>query len=265
MSLKSLAQGRTDILKIDPRQIHIKSNWNSRDFNDPDNIEAVNVIARSIAEIGYKANKPLTVSYEEDKCWLINGETRLRAAMQAIAAGVDLKVIPCVPAERFANEADRIFDQSLDNSGRPFKDLEQARCYKRLIDLGWQQGDIAKRAGISASRVSQILGLLRLPEPIKAMVVAGNVSTTLAAQTVAAEGATEAEKVLKEGLEQAKAQGKNKVTAAQVGNGPIRQPNIRTAVIDAFEYADVDDSADDFIVIKMPVEKFEVLRKLLGL
>lgn len=263
MSLKSLAQGRTDILKIDPRAIHIKDGWNSRDFNDPDNIEAVNVIARSIAEIGFKHNKPLTVSFEDGKCWLVNGETRLRAAKQAISNGVDLKAIPVVPAERFANEADRIFDQSLDNSGRPFKDLEQARCWKRLIDLGWQQGDIAKRAGISASRVSQILGLLRLPEPVKAMVVAGNVSATMAQQTVASEG-TAAEKVLKDGLAKAQAEGKTKVTAAHV-EGTTRQPNIRTAVIDAFEYSDVNDDADDVVVIKMPLDKWEVLKSVLKL
>lgn len=263
MSLKELSQGRTDVFKIDPRIIHIKDGWNSRDFNDPDNIEAVNIIARSIAEIGYKQNKPLTVSYEDGKCWLVNGETRLRAAKQAIANGVELKTVPVVPAERNANEADRIFDQSLDNSGRPFKDLEQARCWKRLIDLGWQQGDIAKRAGISASRVSQILGLLRLPESVKAMVVAGTVSATMAQQTVASEG-TDAEKVLKNGLAKAQAEGKTKVTAAHV-EGTTRQPNIRTAVINAFEYADIDDSAEDFVVIKMPADKFEVLRKLLEL
>lgn len=259
--LASVSEGRGgDILKVNPKNINIKPGWNARDFNDPENIEAVNVIARSIAEIGFKANKPLTVCWEDGKCWLLNGETRLRGALQAIANGVDLKTIPVLNTDRFANEADRIFDQSLDNAGRPFKDLEQARNWKRLVDLGWQQGDIAKRAGISASRVSQILSLLTLPEPVKAMVTAGEVSAGLAVQTVNASASpSAAEKTLKQGLEAAKAEGKSKVTAANI-SGEARKVNIRTLVKEALDCSDVDDDASEFVVIKMPYENWKKLR-----
>lgn len=257
--LASVTEGRGDIFKIDPRKIKIKPNWNARDFTDPDNIEAVNVIARSVAEIGFKSNKPITVKWEDSEVWLVNGETRLRGVMQAIANGVDVKTVPCVAADRYANEADQVFDQCLDNAGRPFKDLELARNFKRLLDLGWQQEDIAKRAGKTQGWVSQTLALLTAPVAVQKMIVAKEVSPTVAMQVVREQGA-KAEQVLKNGLKAAKAEGGTKVQASHVG-----KMSISKAIKDAIEFSDIDDSAEDIVVIKMPAEKWEVIRELLKL
>ena len=267
--LASIAEpGRMDILKVDPRKINIRPGWNARDFNDPDNIEAIETIARSIAEIGFKANKPLTVMWEDGKCWLLNGETRLRGALKAIENGVELKSVPVVAGDRYANEADRIFDQGLDNSGRPFKDLEQARNWKKLTDLGWDQADIAKRAGISQGRVSQILSLLKLPESTKKMITLGQVSPSLAAQVVAAAPTPSAAEVaLKAGLEAAKAEGKDKIKPAHLeGTTAVaaNKPNIRTVIHEALDSSDVDDDALEFVVIKMPTEQWQKLRDSSG-
>ena len=40
---------------------------------------------------------------------------------------------------------------------------------------------------------------------------------------------------------------------------------IEAAVKEAFEYSDVDDSEDDIVVIKMPMEQWEAIRKALKL
>jgi len=118
---------------------------------------------------------------------------------------------------------------------------------------------------MSAGRVSQILELLTMPEGVKSMVVNGNVSATMAMTTCKNVG-TEAEQALKKGLETAKAEGKTKIKPAHLeGASEPRKKQLKTVVVDAFEYSDIDDEAEDFVIIKMPFEQWELLRKAAGL
>lgn len=256
--LASISEGRSDIHRINPRLINVKAGWNSRDFKDPDNINHIEMLAKSIAEVGVK--EPLTVNWEDGKAWLEDGECRLRATLYAIEfLKADIKTIPCKVGDRYANEADRLFGQRLRNSGKPFTALEDAKLFKRLLDMGWQQGDIAKKAGISAGRVSQILDYNTMPEGVKTMVQNGQVSPSTAMVVIKAEG-TKAEAALKQGI--AANEGK-KVTARQVSGEP--KVNVKAACREAFEYADIDDDDSEVVVIKMPTEQFEIIRKVLGL
>jgi len=263
--LASISEGRSDIHRIAPHNIHVKSGWNSRDFKDPSNIEHVEMLAKSIAEVGVK--EPLTVNWEDGKAWLEDGECRLRATLYAIEfLKADIKTIPCKVGERYANEPDRLFNQHLRNSGKPFSILENAKLYKRLLDMGWNQGDIAKRAGVSAARISQVLDYNTLPEGVKTMVHNGQVAPSTAMAVVKAEG-TAAEAALKQGIAVAQAEGKTKVMQRHVGEatGGVPKVNKAVAVKEAFEYADIDDTDSEIVVIKMPQEQFEIIRKVLGL
>ncbi len=269
--LASVSEGRSDIHRINPKLLHVKSGWNSRDFKDPANIEHIETLAKSIAEVGVK--EPLTVNWEDGKAYLEDGECRLRATLYAIEfLKADIKTIPCKVGERYSNEADRLFNQHLRNSGKPFSIMESAKLYKRLLDMGWNQGDIAKKAGVSAARISQVLGFNTLPEGVKAMVHNGSVAPSTAMAVVKAEG-TQAEAALKQGLTVAQSEGKTKVMQRHVGeatgevpssNGTVKV-NKANAVKEAFEYADIDDTDNEIVVIKMPVEQFEIIRKVLGL
>lgn len=263
--LASLTEGRADLLKIDPRKLNIKVGWNTRDMNDPTNIEHVDTLAKSISEIGVKV--PLICYWEDGKAYVSSGHCRLAGAMRAIEVyKADVKTVPVIIDDRYSNEADRIFSQIIHNEGKPFTQLEKAKVYKKLLDLGWEQGDIAKKEGISQGRISQVLDLLRMPEPVKAMVTAGQVSPTLAAQVVnAAPTPTAAEKALKAGLEAAKADGKDKIKPAHLeGTTAAQKPNLRTIIHDALDSSDVDDDAEDFVVIKMPQELWAKLRESSG-
>jgi ParB/RepB/Spo0J family partition protein len=262
--LASISEGRSDIHRINPKLIKVKQNWNSRDFKDPANVEHVQMLAQSIAEVGVK--EPLTVNWEDGQAWLEDGECRLRATLYAIdTLKADIKTVPCKVGERYSSEADRLFSQQLRNSGKPFSVLEQAKLFKRLLDYGWQQGDIAKKAGISAARVSQILDFNTMPEGIKTMVQNGQVAPTTAMTIVKQEG-TKAEEQLKQGLQQAQAEGKSKVTQAHVAEatGAAPKVNVKAACREAFEYAAIDDE-QEIVVIKMPAEQFEIIRKVLEL
>lgn len=262
--LASISEGRSDLFKIDPRKIEIKEGWNSRDMADPENIAHVDMLAQSIVEIGVR--EPITVNWEGGKAYVTDGHCRLLATMRAINQyKAEIKTIMVKTEDRYSNEADRVFSQIVRNNGKPFSAMEKAKVYKKLIDMGWQQGDIAKKEGVTSGRVSQILGLLTLPEPIKQMVVAGQVSPTMAVQTVRASGGdgTKAEQDLKAGLAVAAETGKGKVTATFMPAG--EKINIKSAMQEAFEFADIDDSDEEVIVVKFPADKWAIVSKILEL
>lgn len=267
--IKSLAEGRSDIFKVDPRKLHIKSNWNGRDFNDPLNQEHVEMLARSIAEVGVQ--EPLTVYWEDGKAWLSDGECRLRGALLAIERGSDLKTIPVKTENRYANEADRLFSQILRNSGKPFSQMEQAKVFKRLLDMGWQQNDIATKAGLSASRISQVLDLLTMPEPIKQMVTNGQVSASMAQKAVAQHNPAAAVQILQDAVAVAESEGKQRALPKHV-EAPVeparrqRSVTVEQAMKAAFEASEIEwVDASDTVLVQMPEQHWLIVRELLKL
>lgn len=177
MGLKDFSEGRTDLYKVDPRKLQIKQGWNTRDFSDPANAAHVEELAKSIAEIGVK--RALIVNVESDIPYVVDGECRYRAVMLAIERGADIKTVPVVGEDRFANEADRLFGQLIYNSGKPFGPIENARLFKRLLDMGWQQKDIATKSGMTGGRVSQLLELLILPISLQKFITEGKASANM--------------------------------------------------------------------------------------
>lgn len=175
-SLKEMGK-RSEYYQIDPRKLQIRADWNSRDFSDPANIAHVEELAKSIAENGVR--EPLKVYLEKDVPYITNGECRYRAVMLLIERGVDIKAVPVIAEDRLSNEADRLFTQFISNSGKPFGPIENARLFKRLLDMGWQQQGIAKKTGFSGGRVSQLLELLRLPQVLQKFIIEGKASASM--------------------------------------------------------------------------------------
>jgi ParB/RepB/Spo0J family partition protein len=177
MALKDFSEGRTDQYKIDPRKLQIKDGWNTRDFSDPANIAHIEELSKSIAEMGVK--RALVVNVENDVPYVVDGECRYRAVMLAIDRGADIKTVPVVGEDRFANDADRLFGQLIYNSGKPFGPIENARLFKRLLDMGWQQKDIATKSGMTGGRISQLLELLILPISLQKFITEGKASANM--------------------------------------------------------------------------------------
>lgn len=267
--LKSIAEGRSDIYRVDPRKIKVRPNWNGRDFADPANIEHVDMLAQSIKAVGVK--EPLTVAWENGEAWLVDGECRLRAAIRAIEhyKATDLKTVPVKGEDRYANDADKLFSQIIRNSGKPFSAMERAKVFKRLLDLGWKQADIATKSGLTGSMVSQALNLLTMPEPIKQMVTEGKVSASMAVATLKDHNPANAVKVLNDAIATANAEGAAKAMPKHVAvtvaptepKTPMVRGELEKIVKNAFEYSDVDDSDEVVVVIKMPAEQWEAIRK----
>lgn len=177
MAIKDIANGRSDLYRVDPAIIQIKPDWNSRDAADPANAEHIATLAASIKEIGVK--KPLVCYMEGDVVYVSDGHCRLAAVMQLVKAGVEIKSVPVMVEDRHSNEADRIFSQIVHNSGKPLTGIEQANVFKRLIALGWAQKDIAAKAGMSGGRVSQLLELLTLPVVLQKFITEGKASASM--------------------------------------------------------------------------------------
>lgn len=279
--LASISEGRSDIHRIDPRLLKIKDNWNCRDEQSAETKAHIEMLALSIAEIGVQ--EPVTVYWEDNTAWISDGHCRLWATMLAIKNGADIKTIPAKSEQRYANEADRLFSQIIRNAGKPFSQMEQAKVYKRLLDMGWQQQDIARKAGLSPARISQVLDLLALPELIKQMVTNGEVSASMAVNTVAVHNPQKAVQVLQDAVAIAKEAGKAKAMpkhlngAAEGATVPatkspkkVRDLDAAKVCHEAFEYALVDeeqinDQGEAVVVVTFPVEWFEKMREALKL
>jgi len=212
--LKNFAAGRSDLLQIDPRIIKVDPGFNARDFSTPENAQHVEWLMSSIIENGVK--EPLTVRLHQGEVILVNGESRLRAALKAIEAGNDIKTVPCQADDRYANDADRTAELITRNSGKPLTPLEQASVCKRLLNFGWAQTQIAKKIACTDSYVSHLLSLTALPEEAKAMIRSGEVSASNALSTVKADGEADGVAALKTAVEKAKASGKKKATARTI-------------------------------------------------
>ena len=105
---------------------------------------------------------------------------------------------------------------------------------------------------MTGGRISQILELLTMPESIKAMVAAGEVSASMAIQTVKAEGSDKATEKLTTAVTAAKAEGKTRAMPKHTGE---RGPSAIKIVKDAIEQAILAgrlDESEDLVTLSFP-------------
>lgn len=222
--IQSIASGRTDVYRLDPALILIRPNWNGRDFNDPTNKDHIEQLAKSIASVGVKT--PLRVTWDDGKIYLTDGECRLRAVKLAIKKGAEIKTVPVLTEDRYSSEADQLFTQIVANSGKGFTPLEMAGVFKRLLDFGWSEKDIASKSGMSGQRVKDLLELNAAPAEVTKMIRDGDVKATTAQKVIRSnKGNTKAAiETLTKAIVTAKAAGKKKATAKHVA------PSLKTQV-----------------------------------
>lgn len=208
--IHSVAQGRKDLLRIDPTDLHIKEDWNCREVNfNPKDADDL-ALAHSIAEVGVK--QPLTAVWEDGKAFITDGHRRLLATRYAIETlKAEVKSIPVQTEDRYAGEADRVLSMLVRNNGKPLTSLEMGKVYKRLIDLGWKEKEIAAKVGRSIVWVKTLLQFNTESPEVIDMVRRGEVSLTTAVSSVREHG-KDAAKTLKKAVVEAKAKGKTKAT-----------------------------------------------------
>lgn len=220
-SVKKAMQGMTsaDLWKMPPDRLRVADGFNVRDKDSAYN-ERVRSIANSIIENGYMADKPIAgyVAEEDGEhiIYITDGHTRYDAIQLAISEGHEIVEVPVVTKPRGTSMEDLTVALVTSNSGERLKPLELARVCQRLLGYGMDENTIAKRIGITREYLNQLLDLLAAPKALRDMVSKGTVSATLAIETVKKHGGKGAAKVLKEGVKEAKASGKERVTAKHV-------------------------------------------------
>lgn len=131
--------------------------------------EKIKELAQSINEHGIF--QPLILKKVKDHYVIVSGERRFRAAQS-----LDLKSVPAIIRQY---EETKVAEIALaENLQREnLTAIEEAEAYQVVIDkLNITQSQLANRVGKSRSHVTNMLGLLKLPDQVKDMLLYGRIS-----------------------------------------------------------------------------------------
>jgi len=132
-------------------------------------VEALEELASSIREYG--VFQPIIAKKSIKGYEIVAGERRVRASKLA-----GQKTIPAIIREFSDNEMREI--ALLENLQREnLSAIEEAWAYQSLIEsLHIRQEDLAEKLGKSRSHITNMLGLLRLPESVQEMILKNEIS-----------------------------------------------------------------------------------------
>lgn len=218
---------RADAMKVLLDDIHEEPGFNLRQEGQELN-ESIQALANHIQDGGiYPA---LEVRPREDGgVFVVDGHRRRRALILARQWGAPIEWVNVVAFT--GNDLDRTARVLTSAEGRGLSPLETALGYKRLAAFGKTADEIAKLVGKSRQHVDQGLILANAPAAIHQAVASKSVSAALAVDLTRKHG-DDAGKALDGHMDQAKAQGKAKVTAGTV-KGKALPAKVVAAYIEA--------------------------------
>ncbi|MCB0711858.1 MAG: ParB/RepB/Spo0J family partition protein [Ignavibacteriae bacterium] len=152
---------KIDITRVTPNRYQPRLDFNR---------QALEELKKSILEKG--VIQPITVRRYGDGFELISGERRVRASSEAGLTEIPAYILD-VDSDREMLELALIENVQREN----LNPIEVALGYQRLIrECDLTQEQVAERVGKDRSTVTNLLRLLRLPEPIQNSLRAGEVS-----------------------------------------------------------------------------------------
>jgi ParB family transcriptional regulator, chromosome partitioning protein len=153
------------------------------------NEASIEELARSVRQHGIV--QPLVVTRAGDRYKLIAGERRYRAAQKA-----GLTTVPVVVKEMMG-EGDALQIALIENIQREdLNPIEEAAAYHQLHEeFGLTQEEISKQVGKERSTVANFLRLLKLPDSVKKLLAAGQLSMGHARALLAVESAKKQEQL----------------------------------------------------------------------
>lgn len=154
---------------------------------------------------------PLAVQVTENGIKIIDGHHRYYGALAATEAGHPILRIEC--KDFVGSDADRIAFMVTSSQGKPLSAIERGMAYRRLINQGWTNAEIAKKVKRSPADVDLHLQLTECDERIIDMVKSGQIAPTTAV-AMRKEHGHEAARIAGEKLEKAKSEGREKITKA---------------------------------------------------
>ncbi|ADQ08296.1 parB-like partition protein [Caldicellulosiruptor hydrothermalis 108] len=151
------------IEEIDIDLIELSENQPRKIFNE----EEIEELASSIKSVGLI--QPLVVQKKGDKYVLIAGERRLRACKMA-----GIEKVKCIVKE-YENPLEIALIENIQR--KDLNPYEKALAFKRLMDeFGYTQEELARRLGISRSKLANTLRILNLGQEIIDLIIEGKIS-----------------------------------------------------------------------------------------
>jgi hypothetical protein len=208
-----------DAVRVNPTTIAIEKDFNPRDFSLPQNRAHLDNIKNNIKALGFLDSHPLTVRLDGPPNAkypvLIDGECRLKAVLELIAEGHDIKTVPVIQKSTgVGTVAERIVVALASNEGLALTQMEVGKSYLKLLGYGWTKEQIMERTGKSERYVREAVAIADAPEEVRQMVASGEVSQQAAIKATRELG-EDAAAVLREAVIQNKAEGKT---------GPVKAP-----------------------------------------
>lgn len=176
--LRDLGTGRRDTIMMVPSVIQIEKGHNPRDYRLKENRDHLDELKLSIRERGVL--QPLLVRYDgpTQAAVLVDGECRLRAALELIEEGTPIEAIPVLQVQG-GNETERLVLAITANTGKPLSKWEIGIAFKRLAGFGWETSKIAKELGFNERFVKEAIELTDAPEEVKHLLSEGAVTPSL--------------------------------------------------------------------------------------
>jgi ParB family chromosome partitioning protein len=162
---ETIEENKNNVIEIDIDEIRSNPYQPRKTFDE----EALNELAKSISEYG--VIQPIIVKKSIKGYELVAGERRTRAAKIA-----GLTKIPAIIKD--FNDNDMMEIALIENIQREnLNPIEEALSFENIIKLrNFTQEEVAEKFGKSRSYITNILGLLRLPEYTKELVSNGKIS-----------------------------------------------------------------------------------------
>ena len=159
------AQTSGDVVEINLDEVRANPYQPRKTFNE----ESLNELAKSISEYG--VIQPIIVKKSIKGYEIVAGERRTRAAKMA-----GLKTIPAIIKD--FNDNDMMEIALIENIQREnLNPIEEALSFENIIKLrNFTQDEVAEKFGKSRSYITNLLGLLRLPDYAKELVSEGKIS-----------------------------------------------------------------------------------------
>lgn len=220
------ANRRADAMSwMDPHAIQIMRDFNAR-IRTPAYLDHLRSTTDSMKTEGFHIDKPISVYVAneggEDVVYVVDGHTRLEAALTAIDEGSDFDTIPVVILPKSLNMVDMTVGLYRSNAGQPLTPYETALVAKRLECMGLTEADISRRLDLSPPYINGLLLLAAAPLAIAHMVIEGELAASEAISVLRERG-DKAVEALERAKNKAQQAGKTKVTAAHMPGAAFKK------------------------------------------
>lgn len=211
----SIAMVKAEMWDVQVEDLRVLQDFNIR-IRNAEYFAHVRNLADSILANGFYKDKPLsgfgTLAGKKPIIYITDGHCRYEAVLLAISEGAPITELPVVIKDKSVSMEDLTVSLVRSSEGKRLAPLEVAIAVKRLFNFGWKQPLIAQKIGVSEVYVNQLLVLAGAPKAVRDMVESGEATAAVALDAIRAHG-SDAQQVMTEALEDAKANGKTKLTA----------------------------------------------------